>query len=59
MLGKNVFYLMIDQVFEFHSCLLIEAMLHREFLCQLLGCIAFIDDDPFNLIIAKVDVNEK
>lgn len=59
MLGKNVLYLMIDQVLEFHRCFIIEAMLQREFLCQLLGCIALIDDDPFDLVIAQVDVNEK
>ena len=59
MLGKNVLYLMIDQVLEFHRCLIIEAMLQREFLCQLLGCIALIDDDPFDLVIAQVDVNKK
>jgi hypothetical protein len=58
-LGKNVLYLMIDQVLEFHTCLLIEAMLHREFLSQLLGRIALVDDNPFDLIIAQVDVNEK
>lgn len=59
MLGKNVLYLMVDQVLEFHRCLLIEAMLQREFLCQLLGRIALIDDDPFDLVITQVDVNKK
>jgi hypothetical protein len=34
-------------------------VLQREFLCQLLGRIALIDDDPFDLVIAQVDVNEK
>ena len=59
MLGKNVLYLMIDQVLEFHTCLLIQAMLHRELLSQLLGSIALVYDDPFDLVIAQVDVNEK
>ena len=59
MLGKNVLYLMIDQVLEFHTCLLIQAMLHRELLCQLLGRIALVYDNPFDLVIAQVDVNEK
>ena len=59
MLGENILYLMVDQILEFHSCLFIEAMLHREFLCQILGRIALIDDDPFDLIIAQINVNEK
>jgi len=50
---------MIDQVLEFHRCFLIESMLQREFLSQLLSCIALIDDDPFDLVIAQVDINEK
>ena len=59
MLGKNVLYLMIDQVLEFHTCLLIQAMLHRELLCELLGRVTLVYDDPFDLVIAQVDVNEK
>ena len=59
MLGKYVLYLMVDQVLEFHRCLLIKAVLQRELLCQLLGRIALIYDDPFDLVIAQVDVNEK
>jgi hypothetical protein len=58
-LGKNVLYLMIDQVLEFHTCLLIQAMFHRELLSQLLGRVALVYDDPFHLVIAQVDVNEK
>ena len=50
---------MVDQVLEFHRCLLIEAMLQRELLCQLLSRITLIDDDPFDLVIPQVDVNEK
>jgi hypothetical protein len=50
---------MIDQVLEFHTCLLIEAMLHRELLSQLFGRITLVYDDPFDLVIAQVDVNEK
>jgi hypothetical protein len=34
-------------------------MLQRELLSQLLGCVALIYDDPFNLVIPQVDVNEK
>ena len=50
---------MIDQVLEFHTCLLIQAMFHRELLSQLLGRVALVYDDPFDLVIAQVDVNEK
>jgi len=50
---------MIDQVLEFHTCLLIEAMLHRELLSQLFGRITLVYDDSFDLVIAQVDVNEK
>ena len=34
-------------------------MLRRELLSQLFGRIALVDDDPFDLVIAQVDVNEK
>ena len=34
-------------------------MLHRELLSQLFGRVALVYDDPFDLVIPQVDVNEK
>lgn len=34
-------------------------MLNGELMSELLSCVALIDDDPLDLVISEVDVNEE